>query len=158
MTRGIALPLPQAISEGVHVNTPVIRRLDPQQANDLLRQRPEAVLIDVRSRVEHDYVGHPPGSIPIAWKEFPDWAVNPAFADQVRARLRERGSANPDQVPVLLICRSGARSLAAGEELLRRGFIEVYNIEEGFEGDRDAAGHRGTINGWRCRDLPWEQT
>ena len=135
-----------------------IGRVTPTEAWQLLQNTPGAVLIDVRSRVEHDYVGHPPDAIPIPWKEFPDWQVNADFVAQVRAALIARGVTTPEQTPICALCRSGGRSLAAGEELLRHGFEKVWNIEEGFEGDRDADGHRNTVNGWRARGLPWEQT
>jgi rhodanese-related sulfurtransferase len=135
-----------------------VDRVDPEQAHALMRRTPGAVLLDVRSRVEFDYVGHPPGALHVAWKEFPDWSVNPAFAEQVTAALKERGIADPRATPVFAICRSGGRSMAAAEELARHGYKTLYNVEEGFEGDPDSAGHRNTVNGWRVRGLPWEQT
>jgi rhodanese-related sulfurtransferase len=60
--------------------------------------------------------------------------------------------------PVVLICRSGQRSIAAGVELEKAGFAEVYNVLGGFEGPLDDEHHRGTIGGWRKEGLPWEQT
>ncbi|MDX1810982.1 MAG: rhodanese-like domain-containing protein, partial [Gammaproteobacteria bacterium] len=68
------------------------------------------------------------------------------------ARCSEEGC-----VPILLICRSGKRSLEAGEHLIKEGFQEVYNIEGGFEGPLDEKHHRSTLNGWRFDNLPWEQ-
>jgi rhodanese-related sulfurtransferase len=134
-----------------------VKRVDPLQAHEQIAADPMAVLVDVRSRMEFEYVGHPIGAVHVPWKEFPEWRINAGFADTVRALLRAAGGTEPDGRPVYLLCRSGARSLAAGEELVRRGFRHVYNIEEGFEGDKDADNHRGTINGWRFRGLPWEQ-
>ena len=40
--------------------------------------------------------------------------------------------------PVVLICRSGKRSLEAGKLLIDNGFVDVYNVDEGFEGELDA--------------------
>jgi rhodanese-related sulfurtransferase len=134
-----------------------IARVDPLQADAAISTQPNAVLIDVRSRVEFDYVGHPPGALHVAWKEFPDWQVNPRFVDEVRSALKARGLAEPESAPLYLLCRSGARSMAAAEELQRHGFRNLHNVEEGFEGDRDNDNHRGTISGWRFRGLPWEQ-
>jgi len=37
------------------------------------------------------------------------------------------------------------------------GYKHCYNIAEGFEGDKDDAGHRGTIGGWKVHGLPWVQ-
>ncbi len=135
-----------------------VGRVNPQEAHAMMRRTPGAVLLDVRSRVEFDYVGHPPGALHVAWKEFPNWEIDPHFAGRVRAALKEHGIADPESTPIFAICRSGHRSLAAAEELARHGFRALYNVEEGFEGDKDAAGHRNTVNGWRVRGLPWEQT
>jgi rhodanese-related sulfurtransferase len=134
-----------------------IARIDPGQAHSLLSAQPQAVLIDVRSRMEFEYVGHPLNAINIVWKEFPHWQVNAKFVDEVRSAIDALGHPEPESVPVFLICRSGARSLAAAEELQRHGFRNLHNIEEGFEGDRDAHQHRSTVNGWRFRGLPWQQ-
>ena len=87
-----------------------VGRVNPEEAHVLMRRTPGAVLLDVRSRVEFDYVGHPPGALHVAWKEFPDWSVNPAFAEQVTAVLKDRGIADPQATPILAICRSGGRS------------------------------------------------
>jgi rhodanese-related sulfurtransferase len=57
-----------------------------------------------------------------------------------------------------MLCRSGARSALAAEMLIKEGYTNVYNILDGFEGDKDESGHRNTINGWRFHDLPWEQS
>jgi rhodanese-related sulfurtransferase len=133
-------------------------RVNPRQAYEMLMRDPQAVLIDVRTRIEFDYVGHPPGALHIPWKEYPDWNVNPDFIASVRAQLAVRDAGNVEDIPVLLLCRSGNRSQSAAEELSKHGFTRVYNIEEGFEGDKDTQNHRGTLNGWRFRGLPWEQT
>jgi rhodanese-related sulfurtransferase len=135
-----------------------VGRLSPPEAAAFLETHPQAVILDVRSKVEFDYVGHPIGAVHVAWKEFPHWQINTQFTRQVRERLAGRAAGAPEQIPVLVICRSGARSLAAGEQLSRDGFREVYNIEEGFEGERDARNQRGHLNGWRYHGLPWEQT
>jgi len=59
---------------------------------------------------------------------------------------------------VLIDCRSGQRSIAAGVELEKAGFTDVYNVLEGFEGPLDDTHHRGTLGGWRKEGLPWQQT
>lgn len=133
-----------------------IKRIDPLAAKALLDREANARLVDVRSTVEFEYVGHPVGAIHVAWKDYPDWQENPEFVAAVSAALG--GSDNDDRDrPILLICRSGARSYSAAERLSENGYTRLYNVEEGFEGDKDADRHRGTINGWRFRGLPWEQ-
>ena len=133
-----------------------IPEINPKQAAQRCRDDQAAVIIDVRSKVEYEFVGHPIGAIHIAWKEFPDWEENPNFCAQVDAALESDGDARFDR-PLLMLCRSGARSMAAGKKLAAHGYTNVANIAEGFEGDKDAANHRGNINGWRFHRLPWEQ-
>jgi rhodanese-related sulfurtransferase len=138
----------------------LVEEVKPPEAWELLARNPQALLLDVRSRVEFDYVGHPPGAVNIPWKEPPLWAVDTHFVDKVRAALT---AMHPDlkrieDVPILALCRSGQRSRTAGEVLQAAGFTRVYNIAEGFEGDRDQNQHRNTINGWRVHKLPWVQT
>ena len=128
-----------------------MQHLKPKQALEFLQTHSDAVLIDVRSEVEFLFVGHPVGAIHVAWSEAPDWEINPHFTAQVKAE------AGVDQ-PVLLICRSGTRSAEAGTALENAGFKKIYNVQEGFEGDRDEHYHRCNSGGWRYRGLPWEQT
>ena len=133
-----------------------IHRVSPTEAKALLERDPAAILVDVRSKVEFDYVGHPIGALHVPWKEFPDWAENPDFVTHLDTALADNGATAKDR-PILLICRSGVRSLKAGECLSAHGYTRVYNVEEGFEGDKDDHRHRGNINGWRFHGLPWEQ-
>jgi len=141
------------------MNNPGVKEVSPQAAWDILREDPDAVLIDVRSTMEFEYVGHPVGAVNIPWREFPGWQVNRDFVAAVRELLvsRQEFVAEIESQPLLLICRSGRRSQDAGEELARHGFKSVYNIAEGFEGTRDSEKHRNTICGWRHHGLPWEQ-
>lgn len=138
----------------------MIDEVTPPEAWEILEQNPQAVLVDVRSRVEFEYVGHPPEAVNIPWKDAPDWQIDPNFVDKVRSTL---AGLRPDMehhedLPLLMLCRSGARSRTAGEVLREQGFTRVYNVAEGFEGDRDEYMHRNTINGWRVHGLPWRQS
>ena len=134
-------------------------QLSCQRAWEMLEENPRAVLVDVRSNMEYLFIGHPKGSISIPWIDEPDWKINPDFAPAVRKLLLGGLSCHEggECAPVILICRSGKRSLEAGELLLREGFFDVYNVEEGFEGELDEHHHRSTTGGWRYRGLPWEQ-
>lgn len=130
-----------------------MQHLDPRAAHAFLEQRAEAVLVDCRTEIEFMYVGHPLGAEHIAWQEAPEWEIDPEFADNVKRLVKGDLSR-----PVLLICRSGHRSLHAGEALEAAGFSTVINVLEGFEGPLDEAFHRGTLGGWRHRGLPWQQS
>jgi len=127
-----------------------LRHLTPREAFALLAARPDAVLIDCRSRAEHRFVGHPVWAQHVAWNDVPDWDVNPHFVGEVAALCSAAR-------PVVLICRSGQRSIAAGLALEAAGFAEVYNVLGGFEGPLDHDHHRGGVAGWRHDGLPWEQ-
>ena len=130
-----------------------MQHLDPPAAYAFLEQRPDAVLVDCRTEIEHMYVGHPVGAEHVAWQEAPDWDIDPHFAEHVKRLVKGDLSR-----PVLLICRSGHRSLYAADALEMAGFSDVTNVQEGFEGPLDDDFHRGTQGGWRFHGLPWQQS
>lgn len=130
----------------------MIENLDPKQAWDLLQTDPNAVLIDVRTAIEHGFVGHPPKAIHVAWKEFPGMQLNADFIAQVQQHVPNKSA------PVLLLCRSGQRSVDAAKALEAAGYQHLVNILEGFEGPLDANQHRGKLGGWRFHGLPWSQS
>ena len=136
-----------------------VKVFSPLQAFKFVEKNQRAVLIDVRSSMEFLFVGHPAGSVHVPWIDEPEWIVNPDFVTEVRKVML--GGIGVDEhdsdAPVVLICRSGKRSLEAGKLLLNNGFADVYNIDEGFEGELDDNHHRSTVGGWRFRGLPWEQ-
>lgn len=136
-----------------------VKVFSPLQAFKFVEKNQRAVLIDVRSSMEFLFVGHPAGSVHVPWIDEPEWIVNPDFVTEVRKVML--GGIGVDEhdsdAPVVLICRSGKRSLEAGKLLLNNGFEDVYNIDEGFEGELDDNHHRSTVGGWRFRGLPWEQ-
>ncbi len=135
-----------------------LNHLTPGQAYHLLQQEPSALLIDIRSNMEFLFVGHPTGAVHVPWIDEPDWCVNPRFETEVRqlvlGGICDQGGKSP---PIILICRSGKRSVDAGKALLEAGFHNVCHVSEGFEGERDEEYHRSSIGGWRFRGLPWEQ-
>ena len=130
----------------------MIENLNPRQAWDLLQQHTDAVLVDVRTKIEHAFVGHPIGAIHIAWKEAPDWQLNASFVAEVEKRVPDK------KAPILLLCRSGQRSLEAAKALEAAGFARLINIIDGFEGSLDQQQHRGHLGGWRYDGLPWVQS
>lgn len=130
----------------------MVENLDPKQSWALLQKNSAAVMIDVRTAIEYSFVGHPPGAVHIAWKEFPGMSVNERFVAQVEEKVTNKSS------PVLLLCRSGVRSVAAAKALETVGYQQLINIVEGFEGALDDEKHRGNIDGWRYYGLPWVQS
>jgi len=120
----------------------------PREAWDWV-QAGDAVLVDVRTDAEREWVGYVPGAVPLAWKQWPGMAMNAAFDDGIKAAV-------PAGKKAVLLCRSGVRSVAAARRATELG-VEAWNILEGFEGDADAEAHRGRKAGWRFRGLPWRQ-
>lgn len=123
--------------------------LNPEEAWALV-QRGDAVLVDVRTAEELKFVGHVPGSLHVAWQTGSALIRNPRF-------LKELAQKAPKSGTVLLLCRSGKRSAAAAEAAAKAGFQNVFNILEGFEGDKNDKERRGEEGGWRHRGLPWVQ-
>ena len=129
--------------------------LTPQQAWDLLATDGRALLVDVRTEREWQEIGvpeTPPETEPPAfvWWTDPAGRPNPAFVQS----LVERGLEPGDGRPVVLLCRSGVRSVHAARALTAAGLGPAYNVVEGFEGGIDASGRRGG-SGWRAAGLPW---
>lgn len=166
------LPKPRRIDEAVPANLVSGLRHDagaPGAAFDPLLPRPaegyagdvtaelalawwqqgKAVLVDVRTDAEREWVGFVPGAVPLAWKQWPGMAPNPAFDAGLKAAV-------PEGQVALMLCRSGVRSIAAARRATEMG-VPAFNILEGFEGDPDALAHRGRKGGWRFRGLPWRQ-
>jgi sulfur dioxygenase len=162
------LPKPKRIDEAVPANlTSGLRhdagggelltaRLSEGYAGDVSAQLAyawmqsgEAVLVDVRTDAEREWVGFIPGAVALAWKQWPGMAMNASFDDGLCAVV-------PPGKKVLLLCRSGVRSIAAAKRATELG-LQAYNILEGFEGDPNEHAHRGHKGGWRYQNLPWRQ-
>lgn len=133
--------------------------ISPLEAWKLLGDNPNAVLVDVRTDAEWQFVGVPDLSSLGREVLFLEWNTsdgrhNAKFGDQLREQVP---SAEGDaQRPVLFLCRSGHRSIGAAEAATELGITPAYNILDGFEGQLDANGHRGET-GWRAIGLPWKQ-
>lgn len=128
------------------------------EAWQICQQDPRALLIDVRSSMEFLFVGHPKGALHVPWIDEPDWVINENFVTEIRKlALGGLKESSTDDVPIILICRSGNRSDEAGKLLVESGIRNVCHIDEGFEGKLDENHHRSSVGGWRYHDLPWEQ-
>lgn len=169
----LQLPRPKRIDEAVPANLSLGVRHDAggADAGQLLTQAPkhsgyagdvspqlayqwwqsgEALMIDIRTEAERAWVGFIPGVQGVEWKIWPGMALNPQFDAQLQA-------AAPDKTcKLILMCRSGIRSIPAAQRAQQLGY-EAYNMLEGFEGDPNANAHRNTLGGWRAKGLPWKQ-
>jgi rhodanese-related sulfurtransferase len=139
----------KAKDRGRQLGLPYAGAVLPAEAHALMQKG--AKLIDVRTLAERHFVGSVPGSEAIEWSNFPQGQRNPTFLEQLEEAARKDDT-------VLFLCRSGARSHHAAIIATEAGWQDCYNVLEGFEGDKDPAGHRGTLNGWRKAGLPWVQS
>jgi len=120
-------------------------------------------IIDCRTPEEYAFVGHAPmaANVPskfmtYAWDEKKkEYAmkVNPTFVKEVQKRFAKDDT-------ILVMCRSGQRSAPSVDLLAKAGFNKVYNITDGFEGDKvkdpPSPNHGKRMkNGWRVSNLPW---
>ncbi|CAC9627513.1 Rhodanese-related sulfurtransferase [uncultured Gammaproteobacteria bacterium] len=124
----------------------------PKKAHKRLQDNQGAVLIDVRTEAENKFVGRPLNCIFVPWVDEPNWSPCP---EDFIAAIQRFGCQLDTEI--ILICRSGYRSSAAGQCLIERNFSNVAHIVSGFEGDLDENNQRGNINGWRYDGMPWNQ-
>ena len=136
----------------VYEETPYAGAVTPEEAYALLQLDAAVKLVDVRTNAERDWVGR----VDIAdtqhgavqWATYPGGAPNPDFLVQLAS------CASKDEV-LLFLCRSGVRSRHAAKLATENGYTNCYDILEGFEGDKDADGHRKQVGGWCKAGLPW---
>lgn len=139
----------KARERGQKLKLPYAGALLPAEAHALMQKG--AKLVDVRTNAELQYVGSVPGSEAIEWNTYPAGERNPDFLKQLAATVGK-------EQPVMFLCRSGVRSHHAAIAATEAGWAEAYNILEGFEGDKNAAGQRNVAGGWRFARLPWIQS
>ncbi len=138
----------RAAERAAQLKLPYAGALTPTEAHVLMRSG--ARLVDVRTKPELLYVGRVPGSVLVEWQTYPGNVPNPQF-------LQQLGDAVAPGDTLMFLCRSGHRSHGAAAAAATAGWPDSYNVLEGFEGDRDAEQHRGTLGGWRKAGLPWVQ-
>lgn len=142
--------LAAASERGLQKNLPYAGEVTPAEAHRLFTAA-QAKIVDVRSRFEYDYIGRVPGSALIPWKHWPGGEFNPQFLPELRRQCAA------DNI-VLFLCRSGVRSHSAAEVAAEAGYLQAFNILEGFEGDLNEQAQRGHLGGWRRAGLPWKQS
>ena len=142
--------LAAAAARGAQLGLAYRGAVSPAEAWALRQQLPGSVIVDVRSAAEWQFVGVVPDAVRIELRTYPGMVPNPGFVTQLQQQVDKSAT-------VLFICRSGARSDEAARLAAEAGYSQVYNVLEGFEGDRDAAQHRGSVNGWKAAGLPWMQ-
>jgi rhodanese-related sulfurtransferase len=144
--------LAAARAAGEAQQLPYAGAVTPAEAYALLQAHPGVKLVDVRTNAERDWVGRvqlpAEQHLAVQWSLYPGGAPNPEFLQQLAA------AAGKDDILVFL-CRSGVRSRHAAKAATAQGYRHSFDILEGFEGDKDAQGHRKTVGGWCLAGLPW---
>lgn len=146
----ISVILQAAQARAKELNLSYEGALLPEEAYEILQSAPGARLVDVRTRAECDWVGRIPGAVEIEWVTYPGMQRNPNFLAQLEQSIDKESL-------VLFLCRTAQRSHAAAILATESGYPDCYNILQGFEGDKSAAGQRRTTNGWCAAALPWQQ-
>jgi rhodanese-related sulfurtransferase len=153
------------------------------EAYDMLNTVPNTYLIDVRTRAEYQFIGHPPTAYLFPYffwtgelvkKGEEGWEYqfnnkNKAFVEAISEKFQKTNN-------LLIICRDGTRSILAAKDLIKNGFKNVYNVKDGFEGPffpyfEDENRHKfyrqlakrnkipgynhRRFYGWQWWDLPW---
>jgi rhodanese-related sulfurtransferase len=122
-----------------------------------------AYILDIRSEAEWIYVGHPGPNrqdegedlagkvVNISYKIWKKklFIENPSFVSDVKDLFEDK-----ENIILIVMCRSGKRSKDAASALEVAGYINVYNMTTGFQGERDQYGYR-TLNGWVIDELPY---
>ncbi|MBC3931654.1 rhodanese-like domain-containing protein [Undibacterium curvum] len=148
-TNLIALAKQRAIENSF----PYAGTLTPTEAYTLLQQHDQAILIDVRTNAERDWVGRvvlaEAQHHAVQWSLYPGGTPNPDFLTQLADICPDKAT------PLLFLCRSGVRSRHAAKLATEHGYTHCFDILEGFEGDKDTQGHRKSVGGWCQHGLPW---
>ena len=152
MTTDLDSLLATARQRAIASALPYAGAVTPAEAFALVKADRNVKLVDVRTSAERDWIGRvaveAEQHAAIEWNGYPGGVQNSAFMTQLAE------TAKPEQV-LLFLCRSGVRSRHAATLATANGYPNCFDILEGFEGDRDAAGHRKTVGGWCAAGLPW---
>jgi len=108
------VPAAQQKFPGLEQEQPIFKTVTPTEAQNLIENRGDLLLIDVRGQDELTQ-GYIEGSTLM-----PLWAI-------IKGTQRP-----PQNKPILLICAVGGRSLALGKLMSKNGWNEVYNLKGGI--------------------------
>lgn len=152
------------------------------EAYDMLNTVPETYLVDVRTRAEYQFVGHPINAYLFPYMFMTQNLVKNndeyryAFGKKNRRFIAQISKVFKKTDNLLIICSNGTRSALATKDLVAAGFKNIYDVENGFEGPefpffKDSneqkfyrqLAKRNKINGfnhkrhygWQWWGLPW---
>jgi len=140
-----------------------VKQVTPEEAFEELKKDQNAVLVDVRTFEEFNFVGFVNPSdfgnrmILLPWQLYPQMQENAEFASTLAQGLSELGFEDANETKIFFLCRTGGRSNAAAAFSQNCGYKNCFNIISGFEGELNSGNHRGQFNGWKASSLPWRQ-
>jgi len=173
LTSGMVLAAPAVLAIDA-TQVPEIKRsqlglyLTAAEAYELANKE-KVLFIDVRTRAEVNFLGMPTvADANIPYMEMDNMysldekkgvfklEPNSDFVTEVQDRLKQKGLDQNGKI--ILMCRSGDRSVKAVDLLAKVGYKNVYSVVDGYEGDVAKDGERKgqrVVNGWKNSNLPW---
>ena len=139
--------LSQAKQRAHAKNLPYTGELTPEEAFQAV-DHGNMIIVDVRSSAELDLVGRVPDAVQVQWAFYPGMVPNTQFADQLQEAVKMDKA-------LIFMCRTGGRSHNAAVLAQQLGYVNVYNMAQGFEGEANTSKQRTLINGWKHAGLPW---
>jgi rhodanese-related sulfurtransferase len=106
-----------------------VKELMPWDMEEMMKENSDILVLDVRERDEFDTM-HVPGSLNVPRgivESACEWGYEETEPELVQARERE----------VIIVCRSGYRSILVAYNLQLLGFKSVYSLATGLRGYND---------------------
>lgn len=139
-----------------------INQINAKDAFELLKKDQNSILVDVRTIEEFNFVGVVNAKqfndrmVLLPWQIYPSMEENSEFDNLLESEIN-KFSLDENELKIIFLCRTGARSYQAANHALNLGYKNCYNLTSGFEGDINDDEQRGKTNGWKASNLPWRQ-
>lgn len=115
---------PLSLMDFVRSAKSCIKEVIPKEAQAMMAEKPELLVLDVRESSEHEQ-GHIQNALLVP-RGILEAAADPAYPKHVDALASGRDR------PILLYCATGGRSAMAAATLQLMGFKDVYSMVGGF--------------------------
>ena len=119
-----------------------------EKVKDFLNNNSNSVVLDVRTEEEWNNIGKPDAEALNSKTFFISLLIGPDRQKNENFVKEFLDKKVPKKDNILVICRSGVRSMAAAKLLQQQGYKNLINISDGFEGNP------ATGEGWKKSKLP----
>ncbi len=109
---------------------PAIKEIFPWDLEEMLEENPDLMLVDVREADEFEF-GHIKNSLSVP-RGILETACEWNYAETIPTLVKARKD------PVIVICRSGNRSVLAAYTMHLLGYENVYSLKTGVKGWNDS--------------------